>query len=120
MMRNERLRHAASYCVSVVFALTNCGNCAFHTPYNHWGTPLSPSFHFVENQRIASSRIPSRVARTLSAHLAADIVLSSGQCAFAAHCGFLEGVERSLTRERIGAVVGTSTGALTGEFSCNR
>lgn len=43
-----------------------------------------------------------------------DIVLSSGHCAFAAHCGFLEGVERSLTRGRVGAVLGTSSGALVG------
>lgn len=44
----------------------------------------------------------------------ADIVLSAGNCAFAHHCGFLEGVEQALSVDRVGAVLGTSSGALVG------
>lgn len=47
----------------------------------------------------------------------ADIVLSAGNCAFAHHCGFLEGVEQALSVDRVGAVLGTSSGALVGKIS---
>lgn len=68
----------------------------------------------------AVDRVPyfaakASTADTRSSSTTFDIVLSSGGCAFGAHCGFLEAVESSFSRKRVGAVVGTSSGALAGE-----
>lgn len=55
-----------------------------------------------------------KLSQAASEKPSADIVLSSGNFAFAAHCGFLEGVERSLTRDSVNSIVATSSGALAG------
>lgn len=45
-----------------------------------------------------------------------DLLLSAGLLAFARHAGFLAAVEEAIGRRRVGAVVGTSSGALVGSL----
>lgn len=60
--------------------------------------------------RLLNCRPPRLVARAARSGRPADVVLSSGFLAFAAHAGFMAGLERAGVRPE--ALMGTSSGAL--------
>lgn len=105
--RRSMLRSA-----SIIISAAACSCSAFST-------------HLIWRSMPRSSSRPLETRRSfppLAAHLpdaptnsTFDIVLSSGQCSFAAHCGFLEAVELAFPRNSVGTVLGTSSGALIGE-----
>lgn len=108
---SSAVRHAMFRSVTIVIIATAYSCAAFSTHTNSWRTS-SGSKH-------ANGAIEPLVttSSTAGSQPTTDVVLSSGNCAYAAHCGFLEGVERILTRSGVGAIVGTSSGALVGNPS---
>lgn len=103
--------------VSSVSQVASCGWCAFSSSCSRWTVPSVLETRGRSDGRFSFLPTRDRSSFTLCAQPTADIVLSSGHMAFAAHCGFLEGVERSFLKDHVGAVVGTSSGALVGELT---
>lgn len=106
--RGRMLRSA-----SIIISAAACGCSAFSTHFIWPSMPRSCDRPSLETRR----SFPP-----LAAHLSDvptnssfDLFLSSGHRSFAAHCGFLEAVELAFSRNSVGTVLGTSSGALIGE-----
>lgn len=101
--RKRRLRHATPWgaCVTLARAAVSTSHTQAHAETRTAPAP-------------APASPPSATPTTPPAPF--DVILSSGFLAFAAHSGFLQAVEDA--RLTVGAVVGTSAGALTGALWC--